>query len=133
MREISFLRTLQHQNVVKLKDVIPKDGRLFLLFELMKQDLRQFINSKGRHNYKKYVFEPLWSALGLSGSYFFLFFALFPLMIILLFLMVQPEKSTNFGCVSSLRWQTKVPLPLPLSSTTPARSLRDWITVTSGD
>jgi len=46
VREISFLRTLQHQNVVKLKDVIPKDGRLFLLFELMKQDLRQFINSK---------------------------------------------------------------------------------------
>jgi len=70
VREISFLSKLDHENVIKLKNIIPADGKLYLLFELMDQDLRQYIN---KHQEQGEKVEPAtvqrYSAQILQDSY----------------------------------------------------------------
>ncbi|KAL7060149.1 hypothetical protein AAHC03_09850 [Spirometra sp. Aus1] len=44
MREISILRELNHENVVKLIDVLNKKGSATLVFEYVERDLRRIIN-----------------------------------------------------------------------------------------
>ncbi len=44
IREISLLKELSHPNVIKLKDVLFEDGRLFLIFEYADCDLKKFID-----------------------------------------------------------------------------------------
>lgn len=43
MREISLLKEMNHENVVKLHDVIMSDKKLFLVFEFMDQDLKKVL------------------------------------------------------------------------------------------
>jgi len=43
MREISLLKELNHENVVKLHDVIMSDKKLFLVFEYMDYDLKKVL------------------------------------------------------------------------------------------
>ncbi|VVC40197.1 Hypothetical protein CINCED_3A017883 [Cinara cedri] len=46
MREISLLKEINHENVVKLHDVIMSDNKLFLVFEFMDQDLKKLLESR---------------------------------------------------------------------------------------
>ena len=43
VREISLLRELNHQNIVRLLDVIHAQKKLFLVFEYMDMDLKKFV------------------------------------------------------------------------------------------
>ncbi|XP_060871784.1 cyclin-dependent kinase 2-like isoform X1 [Metopolophium dirhodum] len=43
MREISLLKEINHENVVKLYDVIMSDKKLFLVFEFMDYDLKKVL------------------------------------------------------------------------------------------
>lgn len=45
LREISVLRTLQHPNIVRLIDVEPSAGRLYLVFEYCDHDLKHFMDA----------------------------------------------------------------------------------------
>jgi len=45
LREISVLKTLDHPNVVKLKDVEHSENRLYLVFEYLDQDLKKYMDS----------------------------------------------------------------------------------------
>eukprot|EP00941_MAST-03F_sp_MAST-3F-sp1_P002254 g2254.t1 len=45
LREISVLKTLDHPNVVKLKDVEHSENRLYLVFEYLDQDLKKHMDS----------------------------------------------------------------------------------------
>jgi len=55
IREITFLKSIHHQNVVAIKHVVPAEGELCILFELMSQDLRQYMNMKKERNEKTSV------------------------------------------------------------------------------
>ena len=44
IREICILRELDHPNIVKLKDVVATDEELYLIFEFLDQDLKQFLD-----------------------------------------------------------------------------------------
>lgn len=43
MREISLLKEMNHENIVKLHDVIMSDKKLFLVFEFMDHDLKKVL------------------------------------------------------------------------------------------
>eukprot|EP00996_Jenningsia_fusiforme_P001291 NODE_2182_length_1270_cov_106.416052_g1985_i0.p1 GENE.NODE_2182_length_1270_cov_106.416052_g1985_i0~~NODE_2182_length_1270_cov_106.416052_g1985_i0.p1 ORF type:complete len:311 (+),score=59.79 NODE_2182_length_1270_cov_106.416052_g1985_i0:93-1025(+) len=45
LREISVLLTLEHPNVVELKDVLAHPKKLYLVFEFLDHDLKQFMKS----------------------------------------------------------------------------------------
>lgn len=45
IREISLLRELQHPNVVRLKDVVHAENKLYLVFEFLEQDLKRYMDS----------------------------------------------------------------------------------------
>lgn len=45
LREISLLRELNHENIVKLKDCVQADGRLYLVFEFLDRDLKKYMES----------------------------------------------------------------------------------------
>uniref|UniRef100_A0A3Q1BFE1 cyclin-dependent kinase n=1 Tax=Amphiprion ocellaris TaxID=80972 RepID=A0A3Q1BFE1_AMPOC len=45
IREISLLKELSHPNIVKLRDVIHTDSKLYLVFEFLHQDLKKFMDS----------------------------------------------------------------------------------------
>lgn len=47
IREISLLKQLQHQNIVRLYDVVHTDKRLTLVFEFLDQDLKNYLDSNG--------------------------------------------------------------------------------------
>eukprot|EP00929_Paragymnodinium_shiwhaense_P113987 TRINITY_DN82298_c0_g1_i1.p1 TRINITY_DN82298_c0_g1~~TRINITY_DN82298_c0_g1_i1.p1 ORF type:complete len:582 (+),score=113.29 TRINITY_DN82298_c0_g1_i1:74-1819(+) len=47
MREIALLKECDHQNIVKLNEVMTEDLALFLIFEYQDCDLRQFLKSNG--------------------------------------------------------------------------------------
>lgn len=49
MREICLLRQLSHPGIVILQDVIMTDKSLYLIFELLDQDLRKFLDSQVAH------------------------------------------------------------------------------------
>lgn len=44
IREICFLRTLQHPGIVNLKDVVLSEKRIVLVFDYMKSDLRNYLD-----------------------------------------------------------------------------------------
>lgn len=46
IREISLLKTLQHPNVVKLKDVVHTEQKLYLMFEFLDHDLKKYMNTQ---------------------------------------------------------------------------------------
>jgi len=43
LREISLLRELDHQNIVRLLDVIHSEKKLFMVFEYMEMDLKKLV------------------------------------------------------------------------------------------
>ena len=71
LREISFLRTFHHPNIVILQDVLCDDSKLQLIFEFMDSDLRKYINAKKTiHNglLKSYTFQLLCGILFLHSN-----------------------------------------------------------------
>ena len=47
IREIALLKELQHENIVKLMDVIHTDKKLTLVFEFLDQDLKKLLDNAG--------------------------------------------------------------------------------------
>ena len=47
IREIALLKELQHENIVKLHDVIHTDKKLTLVFEFLDQDLKKLLDNSG--------------------------------------------------------------------------------------
>lgn len=47
IREISLVRDCQHPNIVKLKDIVHSDTRLYLIFEYLDFDLKKYLEQKG--------------------------------------------------------------------------------------
>jgi len=47
IREISLLKELDHENIVMLKDVVHSENKLYLVFEFLDQDLKQYMDSCG--------------------------------------------------------------------------------------
>eukprot|EP01038_Epipyxis_sp_PR26KG_P005665 gene5665-7822_t len=45
LREISVLRTLKHDNIVELRDVVQSEGRLYLVFEFVDKDLKKYFEA----------------------------------------------------------------------------------------
>lgn len=45
LREISLLKELKHNNVVRLLDVVHSDSKLYLVFEYLNQDLKKFMDN----------------------------------------------------------------------------------------
>ena len=45
IREISLLKELQHPNIVRLKDVVHSDKKLYLVFEYLEHDLKKHMDS----------------------------------------------------------------------------------------
>jgi serine/threonine protein kinase len=50
IREICILRELQNPNIVDLKDVVATDDKLYLVFEYVDQDLKQYLDSIPREH-----------------------------------------------------------------------------------
>lgn len=46
IREISLLKELNHANIVRLLDVIHSDSKLYLVFEFLNLDLKNYMNSE---------------------------------------------------------------------------------------
>jgi serine/threonine protein kinase len=61
LREICFLRTLKHENIIKLQDVILNTSQIILVFDYMKSDLRTYIASNpiGEETIKKMLVQLL--------------------------------------------------------------------------
>lgn len=72
LREVSILQEIHHVNIVNLLDVICADGKLYLIFEFVEQDLKKALEKRGGPNggfftgvgLKKLVFQLL------DGLYF---------------------------------------------------------------
>lgn len=47
IREISLVRDCQHPNIVKLKDIVHGDSKLYLIFEYLDYDLKKYLEQKG--------------------------------------------------------------------------------------
>ncbi|KAJ2310198.1 Cyclin-dependent kinase catalytic subunit, partial [Coemansia sp. RSA 2705] len=47
IREISLLKELQHENIVKLFDIVYNDAKLYLVFEFLDLDLKKYMDSVG--------------------------------------------------------------------------------------
>jgi len=45
IREISLLKELDHDNIVRLNDVVHKDKKLYLVFEYLNQDLKKYMDT----------------------------------------------------------------------------------------
>lgn len=50
LREVKSLTKLEHDNIIKLYDVILEENTLYLVFELMDQNLYDLLNSKSMEN-----------------------------------------------------------------------------------
>eukprot|EP00741_Cyanophora_paradoxa_P024531 tig00000269_g23685.t1 len=63
IREISLLKELRHMNIVRLKDVVHSDNKLYLVFEYLDQDLKKYMDSvpNGLHAslVKSYLYQLL--------------------------------------------------------------------------
>jgi serine/threonine protein kinase len=74
LREVSILQEIHHVNIVNLLDVICADGKLYLIFEYVEQDLKKALDKRGPssggiggfagHQLKKLIFQLL------DGLYF---------------------------------------------------------------
>ena len=68
LREVSILQEIHHNNIVNLLDVICADGKLYLIFEFVEQDLKKALDKRvGAFNgvaLKKLVYQML------DGLYF---------------------------------------------------------------
>ncbi|KAJ2161413.1 negative regulator of the PHO system [Coemansia sp. RSA 552] len=49
IREISLMKELDHENVLKLLDVVHTETKLMLVFEYMDKDLKRFMDAAGNH------------------------------------------------------------------------------------
>ncbi|KAI7824193.1 kinase-like domain-containing protein [Kickxella alabastrina] len=49
IREISLMKELDHENVVKLLDVVHTETKLMLVFEFMDKDLKRYMDAVGNH------------------------------------------------------------------------------------
>ncbi|TPX39064.1 hypothetical protein SeMB42_g06493 [Synchytrium endobioticum] len=49
IREISLMKELRHENIVKLYDVIHTERTLTLIFEYMDQDLKKYMDTNGKY------------------------------------------------------------------------------------
>ncbi|KAJ2358658.1 Cyclin-dependent kinase catalytic subunit, partial [Coemansia sp. RSA 2618] len=47
IREISLLKELQHENIVKLLDIVYNDAKLYLVLEFLDLDLKKYMDSVG--------------------------------------------------------------------------------------
>ncbi|KAJ1722094.1 Cyclin-dependent kinase catalytic subunit [Coemansia erecta] len=47
IREISLLKELQHENIVRLLDIVYNDAKLYLVFEFLDLDLKKYMDSVG--------------------------------------------------------------------------------------
>lgn len=45
LREISLLKGMKHPNIVDLKDIVLESGKVYLVFEYLKRDLKNFLDS----------------------------------------------------------------------------------------
>ena len=50
IREIALLKCLRHPNVVDLMDVVHHEQKLYLVFEYLEKDLKQFMDARGFRN-----------------------------------------------------------------------------------
>ncbi|KAI7905792.1 kinase-like domain-containing protein [Cokeromyces recurvatus] len=48
LREIAILKSLNHENIIKLKDLIHKETKLFMVFEYADMDLRRYMDTMQR-------------------------------------------------------------------------------------
>merc|ERR1712013_701429 len=46
IREIALLRELQHPNIVNLKDILMQESKLYLIFEFLTMDLKQYMDTQ---------------------------------------------------------------------------------------
>ena len=44
LREIVLLKELDHENIIKLRDIVPMKNKICLIFDLLNMDLRKFID-----------------------------------------------------------------------------------------
>ncbi|KAJ3083124.1 negative regulator of the PHO system [Rhizoclosmatium hyalinum] len=63
IREISLMKELRQNNIVRLYDVIHNDKTLTLVFEYMDQDLKKFMDTQGSHVAQRNRFLPRKSRL----------------------------------------------------------------------
>ncbi|KAJ1659842.1 Cyclin-dependent kinase catalytic subunit, partial [Coemansia sp. RSA 25] len=47
IREISLLKELQHENIVRLLDIVYNASKLYLVFEFLDLDLKKYMDSVG--------------------------------------------------------------------------------------
>ncbi|PVU97434.1 hypothetical protein BB561_000530 [Smittium simulii] len=47
IREISLLKELQHNNIVRLLDIVHSDAKLYLVFEFLDMDLKKYMDNTG--------------------------------------------------------------------------------------
>lgn len=47
IREISLVKDCQHPNIVKLKDIVHSESKLYLIFEYLDYDLKKYLEIKG--------------------------------------------------------------------------------------
>ncbi len=45
IREISLLKEVQHPNIVKLKDIVFDETRLYLIFDFLNEDLKKHLET----------------------------------------------------------------------------------------
>ena len=50
IREIALLKCLTHSSVVELMDVVHHEAKLYLIFEYLEKDLKQFMDARGHQN-----------------------------------------------------------------------------------
>ena len=53
IREISLMKELKHENIVRLFDVIHTENKLTLVFEFMDNDLKKFMDNRNKGNAHK--------------------------------------------------------------------------------
>ena len=46
LREVALLKDLRHENIVRLRDIIPVSPKLFLVFDFLDFDLKQCMDSR---------------------------------------------------------------------------------------
>lgn len=52
IREISLLRELKHDNIVKLMDIVHSEAKLYLVFEFLDLDLKRYMDTTGPQGLK---------------------------------------------------------------------------------